>query len=165
MNIRLATKDDLPRIVEIYNQAVAVGGATGDLSPVTVESKAAWFGEHAPDTHPIWVAEDDGVVVGWCSLSPYRTGRMAFRFTAEISYYVDEGQRGKGLGTQLIKHALDQCPSLGLKSLFGLILEVNVGSVRILERFGFEKWGHMPAVADINGRECGHVIYGRRVCP
>ncbi len=46
---------------------------------------------------------------------------------------------------------------------FALLLDINSTSVRLLEKFGFTRWGHMPDVADIDGRECGHLIYGLRV--
>ncbi len=163
MNIRIAKEHDLPQIVEIYNQAVSQRGATADLTPITVESRRCWFDEHSPDSWPIWVMEDDGAILGWCSLSAYRLGRMALRHTAEISYYIHEAHRRKGIGTILIQHAIDQCPSLQVKNLFTLLLDVNTPSVRILEKFNFAKWGHMPDVAEFDGKTCGHLIYGRRV--
>jgi len=163
MTIRTADMNDLPRIVEIYNQAVAQRGATADLSPVTVESRREWFDSHDPDCWPIWVAEDDGSILGWCSLSAYRPGRMALHHTAEISYYIHEAHRRKGLGSALIQHAIDQCARLGIRNLFTLLLDVNVPSVRILEKFGFSQWGHMPEVAEFDGKTCGHLIYGRPV--
>ena len=163
MNIRAANEKDLSQIVDIYNQAVLLRRATADLTPVTVESRRQWFHDHAPDSCPIWVAEDNGVILGWCSLSAYRPGRMALRHTAEISYYVHEVHRRKGIGSALIQHAVDRCPSLQIKNLFTFLLDVNLASVRILEKFGFAKWGHMPGIAEFDGKTCGHLIYGRRV--
>ncbi len=163
IELRLATEDDVAAITEIYNQAVALRSATGDISPVSTESRQVWLAEHVPDRYPVFVAEHKGAAVGWCSLSPYRPGRMALRYTAEISYYIHESFRGLGVGTDLIAHAIEQCPSLGIKVLFGILLDINVSSSQILEKFGFEQWGHMPDVADFDGRECGHLYYGRRV--
>jgi phosphinothricin acetyltransferase len=163
MSIRLATLDDLPEIVDIYNQAVAQRGATADLSPVTVESRREWFRNHSADSYPIWVADGGVYVLGCCSLSAYRPGRMALRHTAEISYYVHKRHHRKGIGSRLIKHALDQCPTLQIKNLFTLLLDVNIASIRILENFGFKKWGHMPHIATFEGKTCGHLIYGRQI--
>ncbi|MFC1680106.1 GNAT family N-acetyltransferase [Elusimicrobiota bacterium] len=163
MNIRIAGEHDLPQIVEIYNQAVAQRGATADLTPITVEARRQWFHDHAPDSWPIWVMADDGAILGWCSLSAYRPGRMALRHTAEISYYIHEAHRRKGIGSSLIRHAIDQCPGLRIKNLFSLLLDVNIPSTRILEKSGFVKWGHMPGVAELDGETCGHLIYGRPV--
>ena len=163
MNIRIAKKVDLPEIVAVYNHAVMQRGATADLIPVTVESRQGWFRDHSSEFWPIWVMEDGNDILGWCSLSPYRPGRMALRHTAEISYYIHKEHRRKGIGSALIKYAIEQCPRLQKKSLFTLLLDINVPSIRILEKHGFVKWGHMPDIAEIDGKPCGHLIYGRRI--
>ncbi|HPR55604.1 MAG TPA: N-acetyltransferase family protein [Deltaproteobacteria bacterium] len=163
--IRVAVPDDLPAIVEIYNQAVSMRTATADLTPISVGDRTSWLEEHHPYTHPVFVAEDGGTVTGWCSISPYRPGRMALRHTAEISYYVHEDFRRRGIGSRLIARAVDRCPSLEIRTLFAILLDINTASVGILEKFGFEKWGHLPGVADFGEVECGHLYYGRRVIP
>ena len=61
----------------------------------------------------------------------------------------------------LAKHAIDDCGRLGLNALFALLLDVNSPSIRLLERHGFTRWGHLPDVADLGGgRRCGQFIYG-----
>src|SRR5512134_2387268 len=112
MNIRTAQIDDLPAIVEIYNQSIPSQQATGDTQPVRVEDRMAWFREHRPERHPLFVAEVDGQVVGWCSLSAYRPGRAALRYTAEISYYIALAYHRQGIGRALIEHTLAACPAL-----------------------------------------------------
>ena len=164
MKIRIARQADLVQIAEIYNQAVALKSATADLEPIEPGDRVQWLEEHVPEKYPIYVAEVDEKIVGWCSLSPYRRGRMALRYTAEISYYIHEGYRRKGIGSALVEYAIARCEKLGIKTLFALLLDVNVASVGLLEKFGFTKWGHMPNIADFDGRECGHLIYGLRVC-
>ena len=161
--IRIATLDDLPAVVSIYNQAVASRFATADTMPVTVNSRHEWFIEHEPSSHPIFVWEDASEVKGWCSLSPYRKGRMALRFTAEISYYVRANAHRKGIASSLIRHSLAACPSLQIKNLFAIVLEHNTASRGLLEKLEFEKWGFLPRVADFDGHECGHVYYGRKI--
>ncbi len=113
IGIRVAKIEDLPAIVGIYNQAVPTHRSTANTTPVTVEARKKWFDEHEPDRHPIFVAELDGCVIGWCSLSVYRPGRAALRFTAEISYYVDTSHQGQGVGQALIRHAVEASPRLG----------------------------------------------------
>ena len=88
---------------------------------------------------------------------------MALRYTAEMSDYVDGTQRRKGIASALIQYTIDQCSELKIKNLFSLLLERNMPSIRILEKFGFDKWGHMPDVAEVDGTTCGHLIYGRKV--
>ena len=163
MNLRLACEYDLPQIVEIYNQAVALKSATADITPLSEDNRRLWLAEHRADKYPVFVADQQECVVGYSSLSPYRPGRRALRHTAEISYYVHEDFRGKGVGAGLIEHVIKECPRLGLKTLFAILLDINSDSVRILEKFGFEKWGHLPDVADFDGVECGHLYFGRRV--
>jgi phosphinothricin acetyltransferase len=145
MLIRLARQGDLPAIVDIYNQAIQTRQSTGDMQTVQVEERRVWFAEHTPGKYPIYASEEDGLVVGWCSLSPYRPGRAAFRFTAEISYYIAFSHHQRGLGTALVR------------------LEGNTASIKLLEKLGFEQWGYLPRVADFDGREVSHLYYGRHV--
>ncbi len=163
MIIRIAQTADLPAIVDIYNQAIPSGRSTGDTQPLGVEDRMAWFEEHHPDKYPIFVAEVDGQIVGWCSLSAYRAGRAAFRFTREISYYIDLAHHRRGTGTALIEHALAACSALQIKTLLAIVLEVNEASLSLLKKMGFEQWGYLPRIADFAGFEVGHLYYGRQV--
>ena len=163
MIIRFAQTDDLPAIVDIYNQSIPSQRSTGDTQPLRVEDRLTWFEEHRPDRHPIFVAEVDGQVVGWCSLSAYRPGRAALRFTAEISYYLAAAYHRQGIGTALVQYALAACPAIQIRHLFAIVLEGNQASLKLLEKMGFEKWGYLPRVADFDGKEVGHLYYGRHV--
>lgn len=161
--LRVATLDDLPAIVGIYNQAVPSGRSTARTTPVTVDERKSWFQEHQPDKYPIFVAELGGRVIGWCSLSVYRPGRAALRFTAEISYYVDQEHQRQGVGKALVQHALDVSPSLDIKNIVAVLIDQNDASRKLLEKLGFQQWGHLPRVLDFNGREYGEFYYGKRV--
>lgn len=161
--VRIADPDDLPAIVDIYNQSIPSNQSTGDTQPVRLEDRRAWFDEHRPEAHPILVAEVDGEVAGWCSLSAYRPGRAALRFTAEISYYIASAYQRRGLATALVEHALAACPRLGIRHVFAIVLEGNQASLHLLQKMGFTQWGYLPRVADFDGREVGHFYYGRHV--
>ena len=163
VHIREADISDLPSIVSIYNQAVPTRRSTANTIPWTVESRTPWFIEHKPDNHPIFVAEVDGQVVGWCSLSVYRPGRLALRFTAEISYYIDSNFQRKGVGQTLIQHAIEVCPILNIKNIIAVIIDRNEPSRKILEKLGFEQWAYLPRVLDFDGQEFGEYYYGIRV--
>jgi L-amino acid N-acyltransferase YncA len=163
MIIRLAQIDDLPAIVDIYNQAIPSKQSTGDTEPLRVEDRITWFTEHLPDQHPIFVAEVEGQVAGWCSLSAYRPGRAALRFTAEISYYIALAYHRQGIATALVEHAVAACPALQIRHLFAVVLEGNQASLQLLAKMGFEQWGYLPRVADFDGREVGQLYYGRHV--
>ena len=159
--VRLASPEDLPAIVDIYNEAVDDRFATADLRPVTVSDRKPWFDAHDPSSFPIYVFEDQGTVRGWCSLSSYRSGREAVLGTAEISYYVGRGSRNRGVGTALVQSAVLSAPQLGKRVLFGILLERNQASIRLMQRCGFELWGRLPDVALIDGVLVSHLYYGR----
>ncbi len=160
--IRTAVAEDLPAIVGIYNDAIAAR-ATADTLPVTVDERRGWVERHEPGRRPILVAESDGEVVGWASLSDYRGGRLAVRHTAEIAYFVRPDRRREGVGAALVRRCVELSPELEIRTLFAIILDDNEPSIRLLRKFDFELWGHLPGVADFDGREVGHVYYGRRV--
>jgi phosphinothricin acetyltransferase len=162
-NIRLASLTDLPRLVEIYNQAIASHTATADTVPFTVERRRSWFEAHAPETYPIFACENENsLVVGYLTVSTYRN-RPALARTAEVSYYVDYACHGIGIGSALMQYALADCARIGKKVLLAMVLEWNIRSVKLLEKFGFERWGYLPEVAEFDGRLCGHFYYGKRL--
>ena len=164
MIIRDARQTDLPAIVAIYNATIPSRLATADLQPVSVESRLAWFNEHSPNSRPIWVMEANGVVAGWLSFQSFY-GRPAYNATAEISIYVALSYRRCGVGRQLLAQAIRQSTSLDLKTLVGFIFAHNQPSLRLFETFGFQCWGHLPKVAELDGVERDLVILGRRIEP
>lgn len=162
MKIRDAVESDLPAIVEIYNATVPGRMVTADPEPVSVESRRAWFLEHDPDRRPLWVAEIDGEVVGWFSFEPFRK-KPAYRATAEVSVYVAEQHRRKGIGRRLLGEAIRRSPGLGIKTLTGGIFAHNHPSIELFEGFGFVRWAHYPRVAELDGIERDLVVLGLRL--
>ena len=162
-NIRTARYEDLESIVGIYNQAINSKFETAEITEISISDRIEWFLSHKPDTYPIFVYEMQGEVLGWISLSPYRKGREALRFTIEISYYVHSSFKRQGIGSKLIEHVLIVSKKMGYKTLFAIILDKNEASIKLLYKYGFVKWGHMPHIADFNGEECGHIYLGRRL--
>ena len=106
MTFRDAALDDLSKIVEIYNSTVASRLVTADLEPVSVESKIDWFHQHNSEFRPLWmVLDSEKNTVGWVSFQDFY-GRPAYQKTAEISIYIDEKYRGKGLGRLILEYAI-----------------------------------------------------------
>lgn len=163
MNIRVARREDLDGIVEIYNQAIAAGGKTADTTQVTVADREHWFNEHPANRYPILVAERESSILGYLTISAYRPGRMALRHTAEVSYFVHDQHHRQGIASRLLRHAIDSGPSLGVKTLFAILIDTNQDSVRLLTKHGFAEWGYMPRVVDIDGDEYGHLYLGLRI--
>jgi L-amino acid N-acyltransferase YncA len=160
--VRDAREGDLPRIVAIYNEAIPGRRATADTEPVTVDSRRAWFHEHAPELRPLWVVESGDDVVGWLSFQSFY-GRPAYAATAEVSVYVSaDAQRG-GTGRALLARAVERAPGLGLATLVAFVFGHNEPSLRLFERHGFTRWGLLPRVARLDGVERDLVILGRRL--
>ncbi|WP_152396798.1 GNAT family N-acetyltransferase [Paenibacillus guangzhouensis] len=157
-----ATPADMDRIVEIYNSTIAGRMVTADLEPVTVQSRMKWFDEHSPDFRPLWVLKQDDRIAAWLSFQSFY-GRPAYNATAEISIYIDEAYRGQGIGSLLIERAIEACPGLQIHTLLGFVFGHNEPSLALLRKFGFEAWGTLPRVANLDGIERDLVIVGRRI--
>jgi phosphinothricin acetyltransferase len=161
--IRDAIETDLPAIIEIYNATVPTRMVTAELEPTTVDARLPWFREHSPEQYPFWVVESEGRVIGWLDFKKFLP-RCAYRGTAEISVYVDENFRGRGVGQRLLQQAIARAPSLGITALVGLIFGHNEPSLKLFERLGFERWGFLPGVAQLDGVKRDLVVMGRH-CP
>lgn len=161
---RLATQNDLSEIVAIYNSTVASRQVTADTSEVTVESRQQWFDDHSPDKRPLWVLESDSNrnILGWLSYSNFYS-RPAYGATVELSIYLHPDARGQGLGSYCLQLAESHAPTVGVNTLIGLVFGHNVPSLRLFKKFGYQQWGMLPKVANLDGVECDVVIFGKRV--
>lgn len=162
MTIRDAVEADLPAIVAIFNATVPTRTSTAVLEPVTVAERSAWFREHSPDRHPLWVAEMNSDIAGWLSFHPL-IGRPAYRGTVEISVYIHENFRRRGIARALLVKAIAASSSLEITTLVGLILGHNTASLQLFEQLGFERWGLLPRVTRLDGVERDVVIVGRHI--
>jgi phosphinothricin acetyltransferase len=161
-SIEDAAAGDLAAIVDIYNSTVASRMVTADLEPVSVADREKWFQEHNSHHRPLWVLKKDGEIAAWFSFQSFY-GRPAYNGTAEISVYVDEKFRGTGAGSLLLAKALEECPRLGLQNLVGFVFGHNKPSLSLLRKFGFEEWGLLPGVAEMDGVLRDLVIIGRKL--
>lgn len=157
-----AQQSDLQKIVATYNSTVASRLVTADLEPVSVESKQTWFNAHTPSQRPLWVIDVDGAYSGWMSFNSFY-GRPAYDGTVEVSIYLEENARGKGLGKACLQKAFDVCSELNIKTLLGFIFDHNEISLQLFYKMGFEKWAHLPNIANMIDAERGLIIVGKRV--
>jgi len=162
MNIRDALLEDLADIVQIYNSTVAGRMVTADTEPVSVQSREKWFMEHSAHLRPLWVMEYRNEICGWLSFQSFY-GRPAYNCTVEISIYIAEKYRKKGIGRMFLQKALDFCPEIGVKNLLGFIFGHNNPSLNLFYSFGFSNWGVLPGIAELDGIQRDLVIVGKKI--
>jgi L-amino acid N-acyltransferase YncA len=139
MQIRLATPEDAEAIRTIYNVEVLDSTNTFDMVPRTEEEQAAWLRGHS-GVHPAIVAEEDGVVLGFGSLSVFRE-RSGYAATAENSVYVDRAHQGQGIGRALLNELLVLAAAHGFHSLIARIAGHNETSIGLHKAAGYELVG------------------------
>lgn len=158
--LRKATPQDYAKILEIYNQVIDSRTVTADLTYVTVQSRADWFDFHnTSKRYPLWVYELNGAVVAWASLSPYY-GRAAYDGVAEVSFYVDSGFHGRGIGSACVAFLIEEMQALEFHTLVGFVFASNQPSLSLLQKFGFDSWGRLPKVANMGDHDEDLVILG-----
>lgn len=163
MKIRIANIKDLPAMTSIYNQAIMTRTATADMDTFSHEERLPWFEAHQNEDYPLYVIETDDQVIGYVYLSAYRPGRRALNSTVEVSYYIHQGHLRKGIGSKLMEFILHKARDLNYKTVVAILLEINVGSIKLLEKFDFEKWGSMTDIIEFEDRVCSHVYYGLKL--
>ena len=150
--IRPITKDDIAACLDIYNYEVVNGVATLDLEPRTLPEWHEWYEAHSDEHHPIIVGTVNGVVAGYASLSPYRT-KDAFKSTMELSIYIHQEYRGRGVASKLMAHILDHAKETDtLHTVVSVITAGNAASTALHERFGFTYCGLTPQVGFKHGK-------------
>ena len=127
MDIRHATIDDAEELRRIYNHEVETSTSTFDLVPRTVDEQRAWIRERE-GALGVLVAEVDGRIVGFSSLSPYRN-RPAYNTTVENSVYVDAGARGLGVGKALLNETVAMAKARGFHTVIAHISDTEVAEL------------------------------------
>jgi L-amino acid N-acyltransferase len=154
--IRKANLADLPAMLDIYNGAILNLTATFDLVEQTIEQREQWFHKFG-EQHPLIVAEVNGEIAGYCGISPYNA-KEAYAKTVEISIYLSDKHRGKGIGNALMKDIIDRSRELGFHTIIAGITEGNDASIRLHEKYGFEFAGKLKEVGFKFG-EWQNVLY------
>jgi L-amino acid N-acyltransferase len=148
--VRLATRADLEAINRIYNYYVDHSTCTYAERHCTPEERLAWFEAHDPK-HPVTVAEVEGNVVGWGSLSAYHE-RSAYRFTVEDSIYIRHEYLHRGIGSTILKDLIDRARTIGHHVIIAGMDAEQSASLALHEKFGFAPAGHLRQVGFKFGR-------------
>ena len=163
MLIRRAERGDLEAMLDIYNDEVAHGTATFDVDPRGLSEGERWLRAHNTGNHPLLVAEEDGAVLGYASLSPYREWD-AYLQTVELSVYVGAAFRRRGVAAALMEEILRLArEDAGTHVVVSVISGDNAASVRLHERFGFTCCGTLHEVGLKFGAYLDIVNYELRV--
>ena len=134
--IRNMQPSDWSRVAEIYTQSILSGHATfTDTCP----SFAEWDHFYCPDCR--FVFEQDGQVVGWVAVHPVST-RPAYRGLVEVSIYIDQAYRHRGIGTQLLLTLCSESERAGYWCLYASVFAVNDASLALHKKCGFRVIGY-----------------------
>ena len=138
MDIRVATRADAAAIAAIYAPIVTDTTISFEELPPD-EIEMARRIEARSQRHPWLVAVDSGVV-GYAYASELRS-RAAYRWSAESTVYVDEAQRGRGVGSLLYRALLERLKANDFHAVFAGIALPNDASIGLHQSVGFQAVG------------------------
>ena len=145
ISIRLATEDDLPGMLEIYNDIILNTTAVYEYEPHTLEMRRQWFLTKQEQRFPVFLAEEDGNLAGFSSMGPCRAW-AAYKYSVENSVYVKSGLRGKGIGRLLLAPLIGAARNLKMHTIIAGIEATNEASIKLHESFGFKEVAHFKEV-------------------
>lgn len=149
--IRDATSVDLPRLLEITNEAIVNTTAVWTLAPTTLEARRAWLTERQASGFPVLVADHDGRVAGFASFGSYRPWD-GYLHTVEHSIYVHPDSQGRGTGAALLDALIERAERQGKHVMVAGIEATNAASVRLHQKAGFQQVGVLHEVGRKFGR-------------
>jgi L-amino acid N-acyltransferase YncA len=145
MIIRDANIEDLPRLLEIYNEVIINTTAVYDYEPHTLTMRQQWFETKQQQGFPVFVAEEDGIIYGFSSIGPFRAW-AGYKFTVENSIYVASESRGKGVAKLLMSPLISAAKQLNMHAIVAGIDADNIASIGLHEKFGFTEVAHFKEV-------------------
>lgn len=149
--------DDWDEVRRIYQEGIDTGLATFET---TVPDWQTWTAGKRPDCRLVARGED-GRVLGWAALSP-TSKRDVYKGVCEVSVYVGEDARGRGLGRMLLGALVDASEEAGVWTLQSSIFPENKASVALHEAYGFRVVGRRERIAQLQGVWRDTVVMERR---
>jgi L-amino acid N-acyltransferase YncA len=154
--IRKLTVDDWPAVKAIFEEGIATGEATFEAEAPSWEE---WDGAHLAG-HRL-VAEEGAAVSGWAALAPV-SGRACYAGVAEVSVYVAERARGRGVGRALLERLVRDSEAAGIWTIQAGIFPENEASIALHERCGFRVVGVHERIGKLAGEWRDVVLLERR---
>lgn len=151
MNIRLADLADAAQVAAIYNFYIATSHATFELEPVSPVEMEDRMRQTTSAGYPFLVCESDDEIVGYAYSQPFKS-RAAYRHSVEVSVYIKEGSEGRGIGKMLYDDLLPEVFKGDYHAVIAGISLPNEASIKLHEKYGFEKVAHFREVGFKFGR-------------
>jgi phosphinothricin acetyltransferase len=156
MRIEPLTPEDWSQVRAIYEEGITTRQATFETE---LPSWEQWDSAHLENGR--FVARDNDRVLGWGALSPV-SRRRCYAGVAEVSVYVRESARGRGVGRALLEQVIAASEAQGIWTLQGSTFPENAASLRLQERCGFRVVGRRERIAQMNGVWRDTVLTERR---
>jgi L-amino acid N-acyltransferase YncA len=151
VTVRNATEEDLPAMLEIYNEIILNTLAVWHEQAHTLAMRKEWFALKKEQGFPVLVAESQGVILGFATIATFRPW-SGFRFTVENSVYVRPENRGQGVAKLLLPALIDAAKQLNIHAIVAGIEATNDISIALHEKFGFIEVAHFKEVGFKFGR-------------
>ena len=130
ITVRQATENDLPQILDIYNEIIMHTTAVYYYEPHTLEMRKTWFAERRKQGFPVFVAEEDGIILGLSSIGPFRVP-TAYKYSVENTVHVAAQARGKGIGKLLMPPIIEAAKKLNMHTIIAGIDATNEVSLHL----------------------------------
>ena len=149
--IRDARLEDLPAILDIYNDVILNTTAVYSEKPHTMQMRQDWYNERIGNNFPVYVADCDGKIAGFSSYGHFRVW-PCYRYTVEVSVYVEKSFRGKGISKKLLAALLGCARDKNMHAVIAGISADNTVSIALHQSFGFTEIAHFKEVGYKFGR-------------
>ncbi len=156
MKTILISEENYPEVARIYSEGLQTGLATFET---TVPSWEKWDAGHLSFGRIMAIADKN--FLGWAALSPV-SSRCVYGGVAEISVYISEVARGKGVGEFLLKELITVSEENNIWTLQSGIFRDNVASHKLHIKCGFREIGYKERVGQLKGVWKDNVLLERR---
>jgi L-amino acid N-acyltransferase len=145
ITVRYATENDILPMLDIYNEIILNTTAVFQYDLHTLEMRAAWFAQKQKENFPVFIAEENNIVIGFSTFGQFRNWQ-AYQYSVENSVYVKADQRGKGIGKLLLQPLIDAAKQMQLHTIIAGIVADNEASIALHKQFGFVEVAHFKEV-------------------
>lgn len=149
--IRKATESDLQGMLTIYNEIIKNTTAVYEYNTQTFVMREQWFASKKESGFPVFCAEENGLVIGFSSIGPFRNW-AAYKYSVENSVYVSAEHRGKGIGKLLLLPLIQAAKEMNMHTIIASIDANNESSLRLHKSLGFFEVAHFKQVGYKFGR-------------